>query len=65
MRVSSVGMRDKVLLLDGSTLRLVIATTAFGMGVDCKDIRRVTHWGYPSDKEQYIQETGRAGRDGL
>lgn len=46
-----------------STLRIVIATSAFGMGVDCPDIRQVFHWGCPSEIEEYVQETGRAGRD--
>ena len=48
----------------GSRLRVLIATTAFGMGVDCKDIYRVIHWGLPREIEEYVQETGRAGRDG-
>ena len=45
-------------------IRLVIATTAYGMGVDCPDIRRIIHWGSPCTIEEYVQETGRAGRDG-
>ena len=47
-----------------TNIRLVIATTAFGMGVDCQDISRVIHWGIPSTTEEYIQETGRSGRNG-
>ncbi len=48
-----------------SHLRIVIATIVFGMGVDLPDIRQVIHVGTPDDVESYIQETGRAGRDGL
>ena len=47
-----------------SKLCLIIATTAFGMGIDCPNIRRIIHWGLPSTREDYAQETGRAGRDG-
>ena len=53
------------LFLTESHLRIVIATVAFGMGVDCPDVHQVIHLGPPVEKEEYIQETGRAGRDGL
>jgi len=47
-----------------SQLRVVIATVAFGLGIDCLDVRQIAHIGMPEDIESYIQETGRAGRDG-
>ena len=47
-----------------STLRVVIATIAFVLGVDCPDIRQIIHLGPPEDVEGYLQATGRAGRDG-
>jgi ATP-dependent DNA helicase RecQ len=46
-----------------STLRVIVATVVFGMGLDCPNIRRVIHWGPSTDIELYLQETGRAGRD--
>lgn len=49
----------------GCRLRVVIATVAFGLGIDCPQVRQVIHLGAPQDRESYIQEAGRAGRDGL
>src|SRR5690606_4829034 len=45
-------------------LDLVVATNAFGMGVDRADVRFVVHWGLPSTLRAYSPEAGRAGRDG-
>lgn len=44
-----------------SQLCVVIATVAFGMGIDCHDVTQVVHTLPPPDVESYVQETGRAG----
>ena len=47
-----------------SVLRVVIATTAFRMGIDCPNVHHIIHWGPPEDIESCVQQTGRASRNG-
>lgn len=62
----SPGGRERVhQAFQNGTVNVVVATIAFGMGIDKSDIRHVINYGVPTDIETYYQEIGRAGRDGL
>ncbi|MEM9941223.1 MAG: RecQ family ATP-dependent DNA helicase [Planctomycetota bacterium] len=61
-RVRRKALQDSFMKEDG---HLVLATNAFGMGIDKQDIRLILHADMPGSLEAYYQEIGRAGRDGL
>lgn len=63
----SVAPSEKVRIEEGfrtGEIKVLIATSAFGMGMDKPDVRAVIHFESPGSPEDYLQQTGRAGRDG-
>ncbi|KAL5760106.1 hypothetical protein ACOSQ2_018944 [Xanthoceras sorbifolium] len=64
---SGIPAKDRSRIQDlfcSNKIRVVVATVAFGMGLDKRDVGAVIHYSLPESLEEYVQEIGRAGRDG-